>query len=577
VRPSGKIAIWISATLIVVTLLIFGQSVRYGFISFDDDRYVDHNPALTAGLSFKGLTWALTTNLTRLSESAEYWEPLTLLSRLADYQAYGFQPGGHHLTSVLLHLATGLALFGALRRLTGACWRSALVAALFLVHPMHVEPVLWLSARKDLVNGLFYVLTLWAYGWYTARLGWRRYLLVFAAALAANMGKPMAVSLPFVLLLLDVWPLRRVGFGELHWLRTSLKLVGEKLPLFVLTFGVAALAYLVQKDIGALAGADVLPLPWRLGNAALAIVTYAAKAFVPVNLAFFYPHPGKNLNLWLAVPAVLGVLLLSLAAFWQRNARPWLLVGWSWFLVVLAPVAGVIQIGDQALADRYSYLAFIGLFVAVVWQAAEWVTRLEAKGVSRDARSVHWLAGVVVVIFSCASFFQVQTWRNSETVFSHAIEVTTGNYVAHYNLGAVLWEQGHRQEAMRHFVEAARIREPFLRYQLAAADEAVQRGAFGEAIPRLTRVLMITPWNSELHHRLGTLLALNREPGKALMEFDAALKYRPEWVQPRISIAAILIGEGQVVKAEKILRGVLVREPGNSEAQALLQTALAHP
>ena len=567
-------AVWgICAVLAALTLLIFGQAVRYGFISFDDDRYVDHNPALTAGLSGKGMMWAFTTNLTRLRETAEYWEPLTLISRLADYQAYGFRPGGHHLTSVLLHLATGLALFGALRRLTGAIWRGAFAAALFLVHPMHVEPVLWLSARKDLVNGLFFVLTLWAYGWYAARPGWRRYLLVFAAALAANMGKPMAVSLPCVLLLLDVWPLRRVDFSkDIPWRRIA-TLIGEKTPLLVLTFGVAALAFIVQRDIGALAGVDVLPLPWRLGNAALAVATYVAKAVVPVDLAFFYPHPGKSMNVWMAAASVLGILLVSLVVLRQVRLRPWLLVGWFWFLVVLAPVAGVIQIGDQALADRYSYLAFIGLFVALVWQGAEWTLRLAGANAPRNARAVQCLACVLIGILSFSSFLQVQTWRSSETVFRHALEVTDGNYVAHYNLGAVLWESGQRQEAMGHFNEAARIREPFLRYQLAAADEAVQRGAYAEAIPRLTRVLMITPWNSDLHHRLATLLALNREPGKALMELDAALKYRPDWIQPRISIAAILIGEGQAAKAEKILQGVLAREPGNAEAQALLGTA----
>ncbi len=575
--------VWgICAILVALTLLIFGQAVRYGFIGFDDDRYVDHNPALTAGLSAKGLVWAWTTNLTRLSETAEYWEPLTLLSRLADYQAYGFQPGGHHLTSVVFHLCTGLALFGALRRLTGVTWRSALVAALFLVHPMHVEPVLWLSARKDLVNGFFFVLTLWAYAWYAARPGWRRYLLVFAAALAANMGKPMAVSLPFVLLLLDVWPLGRVDFTKIGWPRRVASLVGEKAPVLVLTFGVALLALMVQKDIGAMAGADVLPLPWRLGNAALAVATYVAKAFVPVNLAFFYPHPGKSLNVWLAVGSTLGILLVSILALRHVRLRPWLLVGWFWFLVVLAPVSGVIQIGDQALADRYSYLAFIGLFIAVVWQGAEWTARFaganeERAGAEsgRDARAVCGLVAAIVGIFSFSSFLQVQTWRSSETVFRHALEVTGENYVAHYNLGAVLWEDGRRQEAMRHFNEAARIRAPFLRYQLAAADEAVQRGAYAEAIPRLTRVLLITPWNSELHHRLGSLLALNREPGKALMELDAALKYRPDWVQPRISIAAILIGEGQGAKAEKILEGVLAREPANAEALMLMQSALA--
>jgi len=568
----------ICAALAILTLLIFAQAARYEFIAWDDDRYVDGNPALTAGLSAKGLTWAFTTNLTRLSESAEYWQPLTLLTRLADHELYGFHPGGHHATSVLIHLATGCALFGALLRLTGACWRSALVAALFLVHPMHVEPVLWLSARKDLVNGFFFVLTLWIYGWYVERVGWRRYLGLFAAVLAANMGKPMAVSLPFVLLLLDVWPLRRLDFSSADWFPRLRRLVLEKAPLFLLSVGVAGLAYFVQKDIGALAGADTLPLAWRFANAAVAVMTYVAKAFVPADLAFFYPHPGRGLSLLLAGASVVGIAFFSWVACRQWRPRPWLLVGWFWFLVVLAPVLGVIQIGEQALADRYSYLSFVGLFVAVVWQIGEWGgAELGVVG-SRNRRRLGLVAGGIVIVFSASAFLQVRTWRDSESVFSHALEVTRENYVAHYSLGAVLWEKGRRSDAMHHFQEAARIREPFLRYQLATAEAAAERGAYGEATTRLARVLLLVPWNTDLRFRLGTWLALDRRPGKALVQFGEVLKYRPEWTQPRLSIAAVLLAEGHAAKAERIVREVLLLEPENEEGRGLLRMIEArHP
>jgi tetratricopeptide (TPR) repeat protein len=570
-RPGRGTIAGICAALAALTLLIFGQAARYEFIDWDDDRYVDQNPALTAGLSSRGVAWAFTTNLTRFNETAEYWQPLTSLTRLADYQLYGFRPGGHHVTSVLIHLATGLVLFGALLRLTGACWRSAIVAALFLVHPMHVEPVLWLSARKDLVNGLFFVLTLWAYGWYSARPGWHRYLVLFAAVLAANMGKPMAVSLPFVLLLLDVWPLRRLDFSLEDWHRRAAGLVLEKTPVLLLSVGVAGLAYFVQKDIGALAGADTLPLPWRIANAAVAVATYAGKAFVPVDLAFFYPHQGRNLSLLLVAGCATGIALITFIAWRQRRLRPWLLVGWFWFLIVLAPVLGLIQIGEQALADRYSYLSFIGLFLAVVWQVAEGSGVGNFDAAARHGRRQRWLVGGLLGTYSIAAFFQVRTWRDSESVFTHALEVTRENYVAHYSLGAVLWEKGARAEAMRHFREAARIREPFLRYQLATAEAAAQRGAYGEAVARLTRVLLLVPWNAELRFQLGTWLALDKQPGKALVQFGETLKYRPEWTQPRVSIAAVLFAEGQVKKAEKILQEVLAREPGNGDAQGLLR------
>lgn len=554
--------------LVMLTLLVFGSAVQCGFVSFDDDRYVDHNPALTAGLSARGWQWAFTTNLTRFSESAEYWQPLTLLTRLADYAAWGFDARGHHATSVLIHLAAGLALFGALRQLTGAVWRSALVAALFLVHPMHVEPVLWLSARKDLVNGLFYILTLWAYGWYAQRRSGPRYALVFAAGLAANMSKPMAVSLPVVLLLLDAWPLGRWTAGAENRWRVAARLVGEKIPLFVLSLGVSLLAYQVQKGIGAM-GEDTLPLPWRLGNAALAGATYLAKAVVPVNLAFFYPHPGRDLNVPLAAVAALGLLLLTVGAVAQSRRRPWLTVGWLWFAVVLAPVCGVLQIGDQALADRYSYLSFIGLFIAAVWQAGAWVSAPAAARLL-TGRAAGWLATGTLAAFSAASFLQAQTWRNSETLFTHALEVTDGNYLAHFNLGAELIAQGRTREGRAHLAEANRLRQPFIQRQLAAADDALRRGASAEAVPRLVRVLMLQPWDAELHHRLGGILVAAGEPGKALGQFREALKYRPDWLPPRLAIAQVLIAQDQPEKARHMLLSVLAREPGNQAARAIV-------
>jgi len=566
-RPPWLAPAWCAA-LALLTALVFHRARDCGFLCFDDDLYVDRNAALEAGLSLRGLVWAFTTNLTHFSPSAEYWQPLTSLSRLADYEMFRFDPRGHHLTSVLLHVLTGLALFGALRRLTGSVNRSGIVAVLFLLHPMHVEPVLWLSARKDLVNALFSVLTLAVYGWYAARPGWRRYLVVFACVLGANMGKPMAVSLPLLLLLLDVWPLRRLTFENgIPW-RDARRLVAEKIPLFVLTFGVAALAFLVQQEIGALAGSDSLPLWSRLGNAALATATYVGKAFVPVNLAIFYPHPGTSLPLLPAGLAALGIAAVTLLAWWQRSARPWLLVGWLWFLAVLAPVSGIIQIGEHAMADRYSYVAFIGIFTAVVWQVAEWL-RAPALRIAVPA--------AVLVGFSLLSFRQVETWRSSESVFRHALAVTSGNYIAHYNLGAVLLDAGRRDEAAEHLREARRIREPFLRMQLSAADAAEARGDWPEAIHRLTRVQMLIPWDADLHHRLGCLLALHGQSGKALVQFDQALRHRPDWIQPRINIAAVLIGVGEVKKAATILRAILEKEPGNSDAKALLEMIQAKP
>lgn len=550
--------------LAFLTFAVFGQAIGFGFINLDDNLYVDRNPMLEAGLSLRGLHWAFTANLTHLTGSAEYWEPLTLLSRLADYQMFGFRPGGHHFTSILVHLAAGLALFGALQKLTGAFWRSAIVAALFLLHPMHVEPVVWLSARKDLMSGLFYILTLWAYAWYRGQPSFARYSGLFAIFLCANMAKPMAVSLPLVMLLLDFWPLNQVRPRDRGWIMRAVLLAYQKAPFIVVSVAVSALAVHVQRSIGAMADDALLPLGWRIGAALVSIATYLLKAFVPFDLAIFYPHPGRNLPIWQAVVAGLALLTLSLAALWQLRPRPWLPVGWFWFLAVLAPVCGIVQVGDQAMADRYSYLAFIGLFIAVVWQIAEW-------------RRLPVVAAIAVGAAALLAFQQVQTWRSNEAVFSHAIAVTKENHVAHFNLGAALWEAGRREEAWQHMTEAGRIRRNFLTYQLTAADGALARGAFAEAIPRLVRVLMLLPWDQTLRLKLGAIFVRNGEPGKALIQFAEALKYQPQAIAPRLAIAEVLLSLHEPLRAEPYLREVLRVEPMNARARDLLETTRAAP
>jgi tetratricopeptide (TPR) repeat protein len=565
--PRRSTTTLICLALAALTFLVFGHAVGFGFIGFDDNVYVDQNAALTAGLSARGLAWAFTANLTHLTNSAEYWEPLTLLTRLADYQCYGFAPRGHHVTSIVLHLAAGLALFGALRQLTGAFWRSAAVATLFLVHPMHVEPVCWLSARKDIVSGLFYVLTLWAYGWHAAQPSLRRAVVLVAAFLAANMAKPMAVSLPFVMLLLDFWPLGKVRFAEQGWRNRAWRLVLAKVPFLIVSAAVSVLAYVVQRHVGAVAEDELLPFPYRVGCAVIALGNYLLKAFVPTGLTLFYPHPGRNLDLFQVIAAGCGLLLLTLVALHQSRRRPWLIVGWGWFLVVLAPVSGLIQIGDQSMADRYSYLSYIGLFIAAVWQIGEWLA---------SPRKAAALAIAVVLAFAALAFQQAQTWRSDITVFSHALAVTDDNYLAHFNLGAALLREGHQEEARQHFGEASRIRRPFLEYQLAAAEAALARGSNEEAINRLATVMRLMPWDSNLHQMLGTLLVKSHEPGRALVQFNEALKYHPNWNEPRLSIAEVLLDQGQPDRAAAVLRDALSLEPGHPRALTLLKSATGH-
>lgn len=569
--------ILISLVLTALTFAVFWRVTSFGFFNYDDPLYVDQNPALKSGLSWEGLKWALNANLTTMDKNAEYWEPVSLVTRLADYQAYGFSPGGHHLTSLLLHLAAGLALFGALQQLTGAVWRSAAVAALFLIHPMHVEPVVWLSARKDVVSGLFYILTIWAYGWNAARPSWPRYALFLATFILTNMAKPMAVSLPLVLLLVDYWPLQKLRMNEPGWLGGIVRLTIQKTPLFLIAVGVSVLAYLVQQHIGAIAADQIESLPWRLGSIVTSGVDYVSKALIPQNLAFFYPLPGKNLNIPLAVCSGVILIALTLVAVGQRLRRPWLTVGWFWFLVVLAPVSGVVQIGELAMADRYSYLALIGLFIAAVWQVGECAERPRDVRFHLSPRAVWTLGAGVIAIYSAVAWFQVQTWQTSESVYRHAIAVTDDNYVAHMNLGSTLIDEKKRMEGMAHHAEAQRIRRDFIEHQLHAVDEAVGRAAYAEAIPRLIRVLLWVPYDADIRYQLGVLLWKNGEDGKALVQFDNALKYRPGWAAPTLRVAEIMIENQLTQKARNILYSVLQSDPDHAEAQALLDSIPSEP
>lgn len=562
----------ICLTLVLLTLVVFWRVLSFGFISYDDPLFVDQNPALKAGLSWEGVKWAFNANLFTMDKSAEYWQPVTQLTRLADYQWYEFAPWGHHLSSLLLHIIAGLALFGAMLKLTGALWRSAMVVALFLIHPMHVEPVVWLSARKDVVSGLFYILTIWAYGCYAIRPDWRRYTLFFVIFVLTNMAKPMAVSLPFVLLLLDVWPLKKVRLNEPGWLAGMGRLILQKTPLFLIAAGVSALAYIVQRHIGALAADQVESLPWRLGSIMVSLVDYISKALIPQNFAIFYPIPGKNLNVPLAVISGVTLLGITIVAFLQRLRRPWLTVGWFWFLVVIGPVSGLVQIGELAMADRYSYLAFIGLFIAVVWQVGELAELPEGARFHLNRRKAWAIGGSVIAIYSVIAWMQVQVWKSDESIYSHAVRVTEDNYVAHFNLGITLLEKGRRTEAEFHLAEVRRIRRDFIEYQLQAANEAMERKAYGEAIPRLIRVITLIPYHAELQYKLGVVLRMNGEDTKALGQFDNALKYRPGWVEPYLQIAEIMIAHNLPDKARKILQHALQSNPNHEKALELLNS-----
>jgi tetratricopeptide (TPR) repeat protein len=567
--------------LAAITFAVFWQTAHFAFLNYDDDLFVSENPKLAAGLSWPGIAWAFKANLTYHERGAEYWEPLTLITRLADVQFHGLDPSGHHLTSVLLHLAAGLVLFGAMNALLRSAVRAGFIAALFLVHPLHVEAVVWLAARKDVLNGLFYFATIWAYAWYAARPNWRRYALVCASFLAANMAKPMAVSLPLVLLLLDFWPL-----GRIPWplsfpssIRLGLRIGLEKIPLLMIAAGVSLLAVLGQKDHGAM-GDDVLyPLPVRIGNAAISFCAYLGQTFVPTDLAIFYPHPGNALNWPLAVVCSIACLAITVVCALQAGRRPWLIVGWAWFIIVLLPVAGIVQIGEMSRADRYTYVALTGIFILCAEQASEWIGVWLSRVPSPAAFRAMIAAGLSAILGVAAllAWRQTATWRDSISVFSHAIAVTDDNYIAQANLGAALFATGHQSEGLRHYSEAIRLQKPVLDFHRRAGDEAERRGDFAAAIHHYGKVVTVLPSDAESHRRLGELLFHVGDYPKALVQYNEVLHYKRNDVPARLWIARILILEHRIPEARGLLGYVLHSNPANTEAQQLLDSLPADP
>jgi hypothetical protein len=490
----------------ILTFAVFGQGIGFSFVNYDDPTYVSENAALQQGLTPAGIRWAFTANLTHYAPEAEYWEPLTLLSRLADFELYGLRPAGPHFTNILLHLGAGLALFGALLQLTRQRWPSALVALLFLIHPMHVEPVAWLSARKDLLNGLFYFLTIWAYACYARRPGLLRYGLMLAAFLGANLSKPMAVSLPVVLLLLDFWPLYRFRFdgGVRPAIIPFVRCLFEKLPCFAIAAGVGVLACIDQRNHGTLGDVDLFPLSVRLGNAALSCCLYLGRTLLPIDLAAFYPHPSVAIN-WLTVVFAAAFLLGCTAlCFREVKRRPWLLMGWGWFLAVIFPVSGIIQIGESAQSDRYTYVALTGVFIILVWFGAELITRLEGNPIRwKTQRFPLAVSGAVLaVILGILAWRQTATWHDSISLWSHAIEVTEDNFVAQINLSSALSANGSRAEAMRHLLEAQRIHRPLTLFQLAKAARCEKEGDWKTAATLYRRAALINPFDREISKRL---------------------------------------------------------------------------
>ena len=469
--------------LVLMVFAIYGQTLGLGFVNYDDDLFVTKNAHILGGLSWRSLKWAFGAGLSTQDQSTDYWRPISILSQMADVQLFGLWAGAHHAVNVLLHALNSALLFLILRAMTRAIWRSAFVAALFAIHPLHVESVAWIAERKDVLSGLFFLMTIGAYIRFARKpFGCGNYLFVLLLSGLAMMSKPMVVTLPCVLLLLDYWPLQRT-----LRVRCS-RLLFEKIPLFVMAFAIAWVTTLGSGGVNDGAMKD-LPLQWRAENAVVAYATYLDQMAWPSSLAVFYPHLGRSLpssSFWVS----LGCLTcITLAVIWQRKRR-YLTVGWLWYLGMLLPVIGIIQSGAQAHADRYTYLPLIGIFIMVVWLAGEWVGESRARNFKLGIVGTLWLGGLLFAAHQQASY-----WKDSITLWNHTISSTGENALAQGNLGVAYLDVGDEREAEKHLRDQLRIDPSSADSHYNLGFLAHRTGRLGEAIAEYQNPHRLKPLN----------------------------------------------------------------------------------
>ncbi len=522
----------ISILLLGLTWVVFGKTLAHDFINYDDRIYVVRNAQVNSGLTLAGCKRAFT------QSHAGNWHPLTTLSHMLDCQLFGLKPGPHHFVDVLLHSAAVVLLFLLLRQITGAIWRSAFVAAIFAIHPLRVESVAWIAERKDVLSALFFMLTLAAYARYARNPTVGRYVVMSILCACGLMSKPMLVTLPLVLLLLDYWPLQR-----LVDLRSFRRLLIEKLPLGIMALAVSVATFVIQeKTPGAIAQ---LPLLWRIENAIVSYVIYIWQIFWPANLVVFYPHPENHLLVWQVALAACFLIAITLLVFRLRKTKKYLLVGWLWYLSMLLPVIGLVEVGLQGHADRYTYLPHIGLYVALTWLI------VDLAGTARYRREMFVTSAVVIIgsLAACA-WKQTSYWQNGETLWTHALAITPDSDVAQTNFGIIVMERGDLDDALAHLRTALQIRSktPHSHYDLSLAlintnlgYVLARKGSPNEAIGYWRTALEYQPGLAEAHYNLGSALFHRGQLAEAIVEYEKTLSINPDDADAHTSLGNALV------------------------------------
>lgn len=560
--------VWFAVFLGLISVVLFWPSINFEFVSLDDNVYVTANPHVQRGITAEGLRWAFT------NVDTGTWHPLTWVSHMLDWGLYGPWAGGHHLTSVLIHAFTSVLLFLVLHSMTGFLWGSGLVAAFFALHPLHVESVAWVAERKDVLSGFFWVSTLGAYSLYVKKPGVSRYLLVFLSLALGLLSKPMLVTLPIVLLFLDGWPLGRQGspvtlFDDFMkpspflchpWCR----LLIEKIPLLALSLAGGIAAVTGQQSIGAIQAVEVFPFQERFANAVVSYVWYLWKMVLPLDLAVYYPHPGLPPS-WKWGGAL--VILIAVTAWTFRRTRdyPYLTVGWLWYIVTLLPVIGLIQIGAQAMADRYTYIPLIGAFIMVVWGAYG-----AAGGRKRLQAVLAVFFTVVTIALAVSTARQLTYWQSSRTLYGRALAVTQGNYLIHNNLANELAAAGETDEALVHYLEAVRIYPDYADGHYNLANTLAGLGRDDQAVHHYLETIRIRPDYEKAHNNLGATLARRGHLDQAMVYFSEALRINPGSLDARYNLGSALAAQGRYREAVAQFEEILRLNPGVTKARVRL-------
>jgi type IV pilus biogenesis/stability protein PilW len=559
-------------TLALTTLVVYWQVRHHDFIDFDDNLYVYRNSHVKAGLKLEELVWAFT------EAHAYNWHPLTWISHMLDCEIYGLHPAGHHFSNALFHTANALLLLLLLNRMTRSFWSSAFVAALFALHPLHVESVAWLSERKDVLSTFFWMLTMLAYVYYVEHPSVRRYLVMLVFFALGLMAKQMLVTLPFVLLLLDYWPLGRLRLKQQTPPNSpptvlpvsARRCILEKLPLLVLSALAAAIVYLIQQQTGLVKSVTHYRLLYRVTNAVVAYVTYIGKMLWPTNLAIFYPHLGGTLPAWQITGALLLLVCITVVAILNLRRRPYLAVGWLWYLGTLVPVIGLVQVGLQGFADRYTYIPLIGLFIAITWAIPDLFARFHLR---KYLLSI--CAPVLLLLLAVMTWSQLGYWRNSIALYEHAATVVPNNRWAYHRLGLTLLGQGNLDQAVSNFTKALQIKPDYIEARCHLARAFADQGKLDKAVEHYTKALQFMPDFATAHSGLAKVLIEQRKPEEAAVHYRQALRTQPNnpGIHNRLGMALAM--QGKLDEAIICFNKALQLRPDHSQTHTNLGAALA--